>query len=83
MRRANRLAHLLADKGVGPGECVALLVERSAEAICGDAGGAQGRAAYLAIDSALPAARMGFMLTNAAPMAAITTAGCRRPARRI
>ncbi len=30
---ANRLAHLLAGRGVGPGQCVALLLERSAEAI--------------------------------------------------
>ena len=30
---ANRLAHLLAGRGVGPGRCVALLLERSAEAI--------------------------------------------------
>src|SRR5262249_36903180 len=30
---ANRLAHLLAAHGVGPGRCVALLLERSAEAI--------------------------------------------------
>src|SRR6185312_10509654 len=27
---ANRLAHLLTDRGVGPGQCVALLLERSA-----------------------------------------------------
>ena len=30
---ANRLAHLLAGHGVGPGACVALLLERSAQAI--------------------------------------------------
>src|SRR4029077_14660326 len=30
---ANRLAHLLAAHGVGPGECVALLLSRSAEAV--------------------------------------------------
>ena len=39
---ANRLAHLLAGWGVGPGQCVALLLERSARGGCGDAGGAQG-----------------------------------------
>ena len=32
-------------------------------------------AAYLPIDPALPAARIGFMLADAAPVAAITTAG--------
>ena len=31
-------------------------------------------AAYLPIDPALPAARIGFMLADAAPIAAITTA---------
>ena len=30
---SNRLAHLLAGHGVGPGQCVALLLPRSAEAI--------------------------------------------------
>ena len=40
-------------------------------------------AAYLAIDPALPAARIGFMLEDAAPIAAITTAGLRPPAGRV
>ena len=35
-------------------------------------------AAYLPIDPALPAARIGFMLADAAPIAAITTTGLRR-----
>ena len=34
-------------------------------------------AAYVPIDPALPAARMEFMLADAAPIAAITTAGLR------
>ncbi|EUA30884.1 condensation domain protein [Mycobacterium xenopi 3993] len=41
----------------------------------GDAGGAQNRAAYLPIDPAIPATRIEFMLTDAAAVAAITTAG--------
>ena len=34
-------------------------------------------AAYLPIDPALPAARIGFMLADAAPIAALTTADLR------
>ncbi len=71
---ANRLAHLLAGKGVGPGACVALLLERSAQAVVAMLAVLKTGAAYLAIDPALPAARIGFMLADAAPMAAITTA---------
>ena len=70
---ANRLAHLLAAQGVGPGERVALLFERSAEAIVAILAVLKTGAAYLAIDPALPAARIGFMLDDAAPIAAITT----------
>ena len=72
---ANRLAHLLAGQGVGPGECVALLLARSAEAIVAMLAVLKTGAAYLPIDPALPAARIGFMLADAAPMAAITSTG--------
>ena len=71
---ANRLAHLLAGHGAGPGECVALLLSRSAEAIVAILAVLKTGAAYLPIDPALPAARIGFMLADAAPIAAITTA---------
>ena len=72
---ANRLAHLLADHGVGPGACVALLFSRSAEAIVAILAVLKTGAAYLPIDPALPAARIEFMLDDAAPVAAITTTG--------
>jgi amino acid adenylation domain-containing protein/non-ribosomal peptide synthase protein (TIGR01720 family) len=72
---ANRLAHLLAGQGVGPGECVALLLERSAEAIIAMLAVLKTGAAYLPIDPAVPAARIEFMVGDAAPIAAITTAG--------
>ena len=72
---ANRLAHLLAAHGAGPGERVALLVERSAEAIVAMLAVLKTGAAYLPIDPAHPAARMEFMLGDAAPIAAITTTG--------
>ena len=71
---ANRLAHRLAGHGVGPGQCVALLFNRSTEAIAAILAALKTGAAYLPIDPALPAARMEFMLADAAPIAAITTA---------
>ena len=72
---SNRLAHLLAGQGAGPGQCVALLFSRSAEAIVAILAVLKTGAAYLPIDPALPAARIGFMLGDAAPIAAITTTG--------
>src|SRR6201981_1365342 len=74
---ANRLAHLLAGQGVGPGGCVGLLFSRSVEAIVAILAVLKTGAGYLPIDPALPAARIGFMLDDAAPIAAITTAGLR------
>ncbi|OCB29564.1 non-ribosomal peptide synthetase [Mycobacterium malmoense] len=74
---ANRLAHLLADHGARPGECVALLLSRSAEAIVSILAVLKTGAAYLPIDPAVPAARMEFMLGDAAPVAAVTTAELR------
>ena len=59
---ANRLAHLLAAQGVGPGQCVALLLARSAEAVVAMLAVLKTGAAYLAIDPGLPDARIGFML---------------------
>ena len=72
---ANRLAHLLAGQGAGPGERVALLFSRSAEAIVAILAVLKTGAAYLPIDPAVPAARIEFMLGDAAPIAAITTTG--------
>ena len=72
---ANRLAHLLAGQGVGPGQCVALLFSRSVEAIVAILAVLKTGAAYLPIDPGLPAARIGFMVADAAPIAAITTTG--------
>ena len=72
---SNRLAHLLIGYGAGPGGCVALLFSRCAEAIVAILAVLKSGAAYLPIDPALPAARIGFMVDDAAPLAAVTTAG--------
>ncbi|MEB3984446.1 AMP-binding protein, partial [Mycobacterium sp. 663a-19] len=72
---SNRLAQLLIGQGVGPGECVALLVPRSAQAIIAVLAVLKTGAAYVPIDPDLPDARIGFLLTDAAPVAVITTTG--------
>ena len=68
------MAHLLAAHGTGPGECVALLFSRSAEAIVAILAVLKTGAAYLPIDPEHPRARIGFVLADAAPVAVITTA---------
>ncbi|WP_156753010.1 non-ribosomal peptide synthetase, partial [Mycobacterium sp. 1245801.1] len=74
---ANRLAHRLIDRGCGPGQCVAVLMERSAHAVVAILAVLKTGAAYLPIDPAVPQQRIGFMLTDAAPVAAVTTTNLR------
>ena len=80
---ANRLAHLLAGHGAGPGQCVALLLPRSAEAIVAILAVLKTGAAGLSIDPALPPARMQFMLADAAPLVAAHHRRTRPPAGRV
>ena len=74
---SNRLAHLLVGRGVGPGQCVALLLNRSVEAVVAILAVLKTGAAYVPMDPAHPDARIGFVLGDAAPVAAITTADLR------
>ncbi|PEG56619.1 AMP-binding protein, partial [Mycolicibacterium boenickei] len=69
---SNRLAHLLMDQGAGPGECVALLLERSAQAIVAILAVLKSGAAYLPIDPGHPDSRIEFMLADAMPVVAVT-----------
>ncbi len=71
---ATRLAHLLAARGVGPGGSVALLFARSVEAVVAVLAVLKTGAAYLPLDPGVPAARLGFMLADAGPGVAVTTA---------
>ncbi|MCV7002815.1 amino acid adenylation domain-containing protein, partial [Mycolicibacterium alvei] len=70
---SNRLAHLLISQGAGPGTCVGLLSGRSADAVVAILGILKSGAAYLPIDPAVPDARIEFMVTDAAPVAVLTT----------
>ncbi len=72
---SNRLAHLLVARGVGPGERVALLFSRSVDAVVAMLAVLKTGAAYLPIDPGVPDERVGFVLADAAPIAAITGTG--------
>ncbi len=71
---ANHLAHRLAGRGAEPGTTVALLFSRSIEAVVAIVATLKAGAAYLPIDPALPAARVAFMLADADPIVAVTSA---------
>ena len=71
---SNRLGHLLITHGAGAGTCVALLLNRSVEAITAILAVLKTGAAYVPIDPVVPEARVRFVLDDADPVAAVTTA---------
>ncbi|MFE9429267.1 amino acid adenylation domain-containing protein [Kitasatospora sp. NPDC006697] len=75
--RSNRLARLLAEHGVGPESVVAVVLERSAEAVVAMLAVLKAGAAYLPVDPAYPAERVGYLFEDAAPAAALCTADTR------
>jgi D-alanine--poly(phosphoribitol) ligase subunit 1 len=62
----NQVAHLLRAEGVGPGQIVGLMVERSFAMIIGIMGIIKAGAAYLPISPANPPERIEFLLTDGA-----------------
>jgi amino acid adenylation domain-containing protein len=71
-RRANRLAHYLRGLGVGPGERVALCVERGMEMMVGLMGVLKAGGAYVPLDPEYPEERLRLMLEDSAPVALLT-----------
>ena len=65
-RRANAVAHTLAERGIGPGSPpVAVAVDRSLELVVAVMGVLGAGAAYLPLDPGYPEARLGFQLHDA------------------
>jgi amino acid adenylation domain-containing protein len=62
---ANRLAHLLAECGVAPGDRVGLYLEKSLEAITGIYGILKAGATYVPLDPGAPTARLGTIAGDA------------------
>ncbi|MGW3965809.1 amino acid adenylation domain-containing protein [Amycolatopsis sp. NPDC005003] len=71
--RANRLAHLLLDRGAGPERVVALAVPRSLDMIIAELAVLKAGAAYLPIDVDYPGDRIAYMVEDAAPVCVVTT----------
>ena len=64
-RRANRLAHRLRTRGVGPETLVGLSLERSLELVVGILGILKAGGAYLPLDPDYPKDRLAFMVEDA------------------
>ncbi|MEC1528974.1 non-ribosomal peptide synthetase DhbF [Bacillus spizizenii] len=71
--KANRLAHLLIEKGLGPEQFVALALPRSTEMVASMFAVLKTGAAYLPLDPEFPADRISYMLEDAKPSCIITT----------
>jgi amino acid adenylation domain-containing protein len=62
--QANRLAHYLRDKGVGPDVCVAIAAERSPQLLIGVLAIIKAGGAYVPLDADYPAERLAYMLQD-------------------
>ncbi len=72
--RANRLARVLADRGLGTEDVVALALPKSPEAVAAILAVAKTGAAWLPADPAYPAERLRHMLTDSRAALVLTTA---------
>ncbi|MEV7229556.1 amino acid adenylation domain-containing protein [Polymorphospora sp. NPDC051019] len=75
--RANRLAHHLRDRGVGPDRLVAICLERSLDTVVALLAVLKAGGAYLPLDPAYPVERLTHMLRDATPVVALTHGAAR------
>ncbi|MFF2549305.1 amino acid adenylation domain-containing protein, partial [Kitasatospora sp. NPDC058063] len=78
--RANRLAHLLVERGVGPEDFVALALSRSADLVVAVLAVLKAGAAYVPLDPEYPADRLAYTLADAQPALLLTDAATDVPA---
>ncbi|SFX01522.1 nonribosomal peptide synthetase DhbF [Thermoactinomyces sp. DSM 45891] len=71
--RSNRLANLLATRGVGPEQFVAILLPRGVDMVVAMLAVLKTGAGYLPIDPEYPPGRISYMLEDATPAYIITT----------
>ncbi|RMC30102.1 non-ribosomal peptide synthetase, partial [Paracoccus alkanivorans] len=71
--QANRLAHELIARGIGPGDLVGVMIPRSARMVAAVMAVLKAGAAYLPLDPDYPAERLSFMIRDAAPALVLIT----------
>jgi amino acid adenylation domain-containing protein len=71
-RRANRIAALLRDRGVGPGTLVGILMEKSLDLVPAVLGVVKAGGAYIPLDPMYPSDRIEFMVADADPKLVLT-----------
>jgi amino acid adenylation domain-containing protein len=72
--RANQVAHVLIQRGIGPEDLVALALPRSIEMVVALLGILKAGAAYLPLDPEYPPERLSFMLEDARPKLVLAVA---------
>ncbi|MFB6456951.1 amino acid adenylation domain-containing protein [Chitinophaga sp. Hz27] len=72
--RSNAVAYRLQQEGIGKGEMIALIFQRSPELIIAILGVLKAGAAYVPIDPELPSERISFILRDSAARLVLTTA---------
>ena len=77
-RCANRLAHALRERGVGPDVLVAIALDRSIQLVVAVLAVLKAGGAYLPLDPDYPPERLAFMLEDAAPRVLLTTEAIQR-----
>ncbi|SDA35443.1 amino acid adenylation domain-containing protein, partial [Methylobacterium sp. UNC378MF] len=77
--RANRIAHALIARGIGPENIVAVALPRGPDLVAALLGVLKAGAAYLPLDPGYPAARLALMLADARPSCLVTVDGVPRP----
>ena len=70
--KANRLARMLREQGVGPEQIVGVMAERSAEMMIGIVGILKAGGAYLPIDPNYPQARISYLLEDSRTQIVLT-----------
>jgi amino acid adenylation domain-containing protein len=72
-RRANRCAHFLRERGIGPEKIAGIYIERSAEMVVAMLAVLKAGGIYLPLDVSLPPARIDFMIEDAGAQIVLTT----------
>ncbi|MZF89806.1 non-ribosomal peptide synthetase, partial [Streptomyces sp. SID5643] len=73
--RANRLARLLIDRGVGPESVVAVALERGVDLMVALLGVSKAGGAYLPLDQDYPAERIAYVMADAGARCVVTSTG--------